>query len=138
MMRFHPVRRLGILAAAIAVAGSLGPRLLSADEQSVAGTWRGDSICVTEGSCHNESVVYYIKDVPNRPDVVMIQADKIVDGKAITMGSGEWQYDRAQRKLEWRTPRQVWLINITGDRMDGTLTLADKTVFRKMTLQKDK
>ena len=53
-------------------------------------------------ACHNESVVYYIKDVPFRPDAVLIQADKIVDGKAVTMGTGQWHYDRAQHTLEWR------------------------------------
>ena len=62
-----------------------------------------------------------------------------VRGKAaaITMGTGEWQYDRSQHALEWRTPRQVWLLKITGNRIEGTLTLADRTVFRKMTLDKN-
>jgi hypothetical protein len=93
---------------------------------------------VTDTSaCHNESVVYYVKDVPDRPEVVLIQADKIVDGKAVTMGTGPWQHDRARQTLEWRSPQHVWLLKITGNRMEGTLTLADKTVFRKMTLAKD-
>jgi hypothetical protein len=118
---------------------ALGARLLSAEAPSVAGTWRGESVCVTDTSaCHNESVVYYIKDVPDQPDLVLIQADKIVAGKAITMGTGQWQHDRAQRTLEWRTGQQVWLLKIAGNRMDGTLTLADQTVFRKMTLEKEK
>ena len=105
---------------------------------SVAGAWRGHSICATDApACHNESVVYYIKDVPDRPDVVLIQAGKIVDGKAITMGTGLWQHDRAQHTLEWRTPKQVWFLKINGNRIEGTLTLADKTVVRKMTLDKD-
>ena len=85
-----------------------------------------------------ESVVYYIKDVPDRPDLVQIQADKIVDGKAITMGTGPWQYDRPQQTLELRSPQRVWVLKITANRMEGTLTLADKTVFRKLTLFKDK
>lgn len=111
----------------------------SADPSPITGAWRGESVCVTDApACRNESVVYYIKDVPGHPDLVVIQADKIVDGKAITRGTGQWQYNQAQHTLEWRTPRQVWLLKITGDRMDGTLTLADETVFRKMTLQKEK
>jgi len=55
---------------------------------AITGTWRGQSVCVTDGeACTNENVVYYIKEVPNRLDVVFIQADKLVNGKPITMGS---------------------------------------------------
>jgi len=105
----------------------------------VAGTWRGESLCVTAApSCHNESVVYYIKDVPGRPDLVMIQADKIVDGKAVTMGTGQWNYDQTRHTLEWPSPQRVWTLTISGERIEGILTLADQTVFRKMTLKKDK
>jgi hypothetical protein len=108
-------------------------------QSTVAGTWRGQSLCVAEASaCRNENVVYYIKDVPGRPGVVLIQADKIIDGKAVTMGTGEWQHDRDRHTLEWRTGQGVWLLTISGNRMEGTLTLADKTVFRKMMLEKEK
>jgi len=114
------------------------PVCRAAEASSVAGTWRGQSVCTTDNpACQNETVVYYIKDVPDRPDLVFIQADKIVNGKAITMGSGQWRQDRAEHTLEWRMPQRVWLLKITGDRMEGTLTLADKTVARKMTLDKD-
>src|SRR5215469_14443233 len=118
--------------------GILSTRLALAATSGLAGTWRGDSVCATEASaCHNERVVYYIKDMPNRPDLVLIQADKIVDGKPITMGTGEWQYDRVRSTLEWRMPKQVWLLKITGSRMEGTLKLTDGTIFRNMILEKD-
>src|SRR5712671_2540632 len=111
---------------------------LFAQASGPAGTWRGQSICTTDApACHNESVVYYIKDVPDKSDVVFIQADKIMDGKPITMGSGQWQYNKAENTLEWRSPQRVWLLKIAGNHIEGTLTLADKTVFRKMTLDKD-
>ena len=112
---------------------------LFAQASGPAGTWRGQSTCTTDApACHNESVVYYIKEVPDKSDVVFIQADKIVDRKTITMGTGEWQFDHAQRSLEWRTRQQVWLLKITGNRIEGTLTLTDKTIFRKLTLEKVK
>ena len=113
-------------------------RLTAAEPSGVAGTWRGKSACVTDApACRSETVVYYIKDVSDRPDVVNIQADKIVDGTAITMGTGPWQYDRAKRTLEWRTSGRVWLLRIDGRRIEGTLKLADNSVFRKVTLEKD-
>lgn len=119
--------------------GMLITRLALADTSGLVGTWRGNSVCATEASaCHNERVVYYIKDVPNRPDVVVIQADKIVDGKTVTMGTGEWRFDRDRSTLEWKMPQQVWLLNVTGSRMEGTLKLADGTVLRNMTLEKDR
>ena len=113
-------------------------RLVSAEASGVAGVWSGESSCVTDAPpCHNERVVYYIKDVTDRADLVLIQADKIVDGKATKMGTGQWHYDRAQRTLEWRTPQQTWLLKVTGNRIEGTLKLADSTVFRKVMLRKD-
>ena len=106
---------------------------------AVAGVWRGESSCVSKDpACHNETVVYYIKEVPDHPDVVEIQADKIVDGKPVTMGTGEWLYDRERHTLVWQTPRQAWRLEVDGDRIAGTLTLFDGTLFRKLTLRKDR
>jgi hypothetical protein len=125
-------------ALALASFGLCGAFTAGAESSGVAGTWRGESLCATDApACHNEKVVYYIKDVPERPDSVVIQADKIVDGKAMTMGTGPWQYDRAHQTLEFRMPERVWLLTVTGMRIEGTLKLADGTLFRRMTLQKD-
>ena len=52
------------------------------------------------------------------------------------MGTSEWQHDRAHHTLEWRTPEQVWLLKVIGNRIEGTLIRADKAVFRKITLEK--
>ena len=105
----------------------------------VNGTWRGESICAAKGTaCKDEKVVYYISIVAGKADVVSIRADKIVDGQAITMGTGEWKHNAEQHTISWETPRQTWLLKVKGDTIDGTLTLADKTVVRQMTLKKDK
>jgi len=134
-MRFVYVSAILMLGCAWIIVGT---RVASAESSGLAGTWRGDSVCATEASaCHNERVIYYIKDVPNRPNLVSIQADKIVEGKPITMGTGEWQCDRLRGTLEWRMPKQIWLLKITGSRMEGTLKLMDGTVLRNMTLKKD-
>jgi hypothetical protein len=104
-----------------------------------AGVWRGESLCTetASASCRNESVVYYIRDIPDRADAVTVRADKIVDGKAITMGTGEWQYDRTRQTIEWHMPHQVWLLRLDGNRINGNLRLADGTVVRDMRLKKD-
>ena len=130
----HLVR--AVAAAGISLANaSIAP---GSEEVRVTGTWRGESVCTTPAtSCHNEVVVYYIEDVPNRPNLVTVRADKIVDGRAVTMGAGPWTHDRVRHTLEWRSSERVWLLVINGNRAEGTLTLADKTVFRKVTLKKD-
>lgn len=105
---------------------------------SPIGVWRGESLC-TPGhpSCHDEKVVYYIEAIPAKPDSMLIRADKIVDGKAITMGKGPWQYDRAKQTLSWQVQQRLWLLSINGKQMDGTLTEPGNEVFRRVTLKKD-
>jgi hypothetical protein len=111
---------------------------LAAQAAGLAGVWRGESICVQQGTaCNNEQVVYYIDAIPNHLDQVQIRADKIVNGKAVTMGSGPWAFDADHQTLKWETPHQVWLLSIHGPRMQGNLTLSDGTLVRKMTLQKE-
>jgi hypothetical protein len=105
----------------------------------IAGTWRGESLCASNRTaCVDEKVVYYISAMAEHPGVVSIRADKIVNGQAITMGTGEWKYDTEHHALIWETPRQTWLLKVEADTIEGTLTLADNTVVRRMTLKKDR
>jgi hypothetical protein len=108
-------------------------------DSPAAGVWRGESLCTdtASASCRNETVIYYIRDILDRPNAVLIRADKVVDGKAITMGTGKWQYDRTRQTIEWHMPQQVWLLRLDGDRIDGTLRLADGTIVREIRLKKD-
>jgi hypothetical protein len=111
----------------------------AADTSSPIGVWRGESKCVTGSpSCHDEQVVYYIEAIPNHPGQLSVRADKIVSGKAITMGSGPWNYDAARQALSFEWNKQVWLINVHGDQIDGTLTMPDKVIFRRMSLTRDR
>ena len=80
--------------------------------------------------------VYYIEAIPDHPDSVLIRADKIVDGKSITMGSGPWGYDRAKHTLSMGPEQRRWLLTVTGNRISGTLTVTQNIVFRRMTLTK--
>lgn len=107
-------------------------------EDSPIGVWRGESRCATGApACHNENVVYYIEAIPDKTDSVMIGADKIVDGRAIPMGSGPWKYEPAKQTLSMKFGRQLWRLTIRGKRIEGTLTVPDNVVFRRMTLVKD-
>ena len=110
-----------------------------ADEASPIGVWRGESKCMTGApACHDEQVVYYITAIPDRTGFMSVRADKIVDGKAITMGTGQWTWDSKRQTLLMEWKGRVWLVSMHGDHMDGTLTMADKTVFRRMSLTRDR
>jgi hypothetical protein len=113
--------------------------VLPSREDEVVGVWRGRSICAADrAACVDETVVYYISAITGKSGVVSIRADKVVDGRAVTMGTGEWTHDAEHHALVWATSRQTWMLKIEGDTIDGTLTLADKTVVRRMTLKRDR
>lgn len=102
------------------------------------GTWRGESKCVTDApACHDEHVVYYIEAISGTPGQVSVRADKIVNSKAITMGVGPWAYDSKRQELSFESSGRLWLLTLHGDQIDGTLTIPDKVVFRRMTLTRD-
>jgi hypothetical protein len=112
--------------------------MLAAEIPSPAGTWRGESKCTTDApACHDEHVVYYVEAVPGRPDQLSIRADKIIDGKAITMGSGPWNYDAKKQTISFESNRGLWLLAVHGDHIDGTLTVDGNVVFRHMRLTLD-
>jgi len=107
------------------------------DESKIAGTWRGDSVCVAKGtSCHDEIAVYRIAAVPGKRGYLTVTAGKVVDGKEIVMGSGEWRYDSGTHTLTVELPRGVITLKIDGDKIDGTFILPDMTVLRRITLKK--
>ena len=108
------------------------------DQEQIAGTWRGESSCaVKETACHDETVVYRFLKIPEKPGYFSISADKIVDGKAVNMGTLEFQYREDQHELVCDYAQGVWRLKVDGAKMDGTLTRADNTIFRRVTLRKD-
>ena len=107
------------------------------DESKIAGTWRGDSVCVEKGtSCHDEIAVYRIAAIPGKRGYLAVTASKVVDGREIVMGSGEWRYDSGIHTLTVELPRGVITLKIDGDKIEGTFILPDKTVLRRITLKK--
>jgi len=107
------------------------------EERKLEGTWRGDSLCVEKGAaCHDEVAVYRIATMPGKRGYLMVTGGKVVDGKEIVMGSGEWRYDSEKQTLSVELPRGVITLKLNGDKLEGTFILPDKTVFRRITLKK--
>lgn len=143
-IRFFRAAALGISVAAALVPGVFAmppnPPASSSragEERKLAGTWRGDSLCVEKGTtCHDEIAVYRITAIPGKPGYLLVTGGKVVDGKEIEMGTGEWSYDGTKRTLTVDLPRDVITLKADGDKLEGTFTLPDKTVLRRITLKK--
>jgi hypothetical protein len=104
-------------------------------ESRIAGTWRGNSVCMVKNSpCHDEVNVYHFSKLAGRPSSFLATASKVVDGKEIVMGSGAWTYDAAKQVMECKAPA-IRLV-VEGSKMEGSLTLSDGTVYRRISLKK--
>jgi hypothetical protein len=116
----------------------------TADE--IVGTWSGSSVCVDRRAapaCNDERVVYEINASPGKPNTLTANADKVVDGKRVSMGVLEFTHDAKSGSWtsELDTPRvhALFRLTVNGEMMTGTLTLLpSKAVVRKIDLRKDK
>jgi len=103
---------------------------------ALEGVWRGHSVCEDKNSpCHDEVNVYRFSPVTGRPGIFLVTASKVVDGKEIVMGNGEWKYDEAKKAVESEQPRIQ--LRIDGKEMEGALRLADGTIYRRIYLTKE-
>jgi hypothetical protein len=114
-----------------------GTRTSAEDAQShIVGTWRGNSVCMVKSSpCHDEINVYHFFKLAGKSNLFSVTASKVVEGKEIVMGSGEWTYEPDKRVVECKAPAIPMAVD--GNRMEGTLTLADGTVYRRIYLKKE-
>jgi len=66
-----------------------------------------------------------------------VSADKIVDAKAVNMGTLGFRYIAAQNALVCEYAQGVWQLSVDGNKMEGTLTRPDGIVFRRVALRKE-
>jgi hypothetical protein len=104
-------------------------------QASVEGVWRGHSVYEDKNSaCHDEVNVYRFVAVAGKANTFIVTASKVVDGKEIVMGSGEWKYDEKTRTVECQSPAIRLLLE--GKKMEGALRIEDGTVYRRIYLAK--
>ena len=102
------------------------------------GRWRGHSSRVAKGAaCRDETVVYHIAKLPEKSGYVSVNADKLVNGHPVNMGTLEFRYDQDQHALVCEYIQGVWRFKLEGGKMEGILTAPDKTIFRRVTLSKE-
>jgi hypothetical protein len=105
----------------------------------ITGRWEGTSICTKiEGneSCHDETVRYDIVPSQTTKGGVTMDAQKLVDGKYVSMGVMEYSWNAAAKRWESkfmmrRLNREIlWAFELSGDRIIGTCILLPDTVAR--------
>ena len=107
------------------------------NESSVIGVWRGNSICVPRNTaCRDEVAVYRVSAVPGKHGYVYVSGGKVIDGKEVVMGSGDWRFDASTHTLSTEVPAGEIVLVADGNTMQGTFTLHDKTVLRHITLKR--
>src|SRR5882724_6769134 len=85
-----------------------------------AGTWRGESQCAAKNTaCHDEAVVFRIAALKEKPGYFSVDADKIVDGKAIHMGTLEFRFDTEAVRIICDYPQGVWRLAVVGEKIAG-------------------
>ena len=105
---------------------------------AIAGVWRGQSSCEQkESACREETVVYRLSPLQDKPGSFSVSADKIVDGTAVTMGTLEFRYVEDQHALVCEYAQGVWRLSVDGEKIEGTLTRPDGSLFRRVALHKE-
>jgi hypothetical protein len=109
------------------------------DSQSqITGTWRGNSECVLKNSpCRDEINVYRFSEVAGKPGWFSGVGSKLVNGKEISMGALDWNYDAEKHILKSENSGATFRLVVDGSRIEGSLALADNTVYRRIHLKKD-
>jgi hypothetical protein len=106
------------------------------DESAFVGDWKGESLVVVKNSpAKDEDVVWHIAKA-GKPGMLSVRADKIVDGRTISMGTLPFKYDKTRNMIVCEFKQGVWRLNVKAYTMEGTLTRPDGTVFRRVNLKK--
>ena len=109
---------------------------------AITGTWEGESKCMVPTSpCHDEHVVYEIKEDAKAAGHFSIDAYKIVSGERAFMGTLPCRYpsDDGTLRCVGHRPDDIWIFTVTGDHMAGTLTVgAERQLFRRVQIARSK
>ena len=127
-----------------ALAARPGAAAGTGDLAQFLGTWHGTSTCVDRQvapACKDETVVYEVVR-SDKPQAVVLKADRIVDGKRVPMGDLEFTFSEKQGcwRSEFTTPRVqgVWCLVVEGKKLSGGLRVSpENAVVRKVELSRD-
>jgi hypothetical protein len=127
-----------VLALLAGAAFAQGPR------EQLVGTWRGTSLCLDRAAlpaCTDEQVVYDIAAPTSASDVIVVKADKIVEGRREPMGEVTFRPDVATGRWvsEIKTPNvhALWHLALRdGGLRGGMMLLPSTTAVRIVELKR--
>lgn len=126
-----------LLSLAAPLLWSTAAETANSEDANFIGDWRGQSTCVVKpSSCQDEDSLYHITLVTDRPGWFSLRGDKIVAGKAVTMGTVACSYDASHKSLTCDFAHQILEFTVQGNQMRGTMKLEDGSLWRKLSLKK--
>jgi len=131
--------------AAVLIALLPAAALAQSPRDALVGSWRGTSSCTNREAapaCTDEQVIYDIAAPPDAPGVLVVKADKIVNGQREPMGEVTFRLDPATGRWvsEITTPRvhAMWHLSLKDGRLSGGMFLLPaNTVIRAIELHRD-
>ena len=127
-----------LVTVSILFASAVFPLRAGAQTAKLAGDWEGSSLCTVKNSpCHDENVIYRVTE-PSTAGDLMIQMDKIVDGKPEFMAKLDCKFESKTSTVTCPMKNGEWLFTVAANKMTGTLKLPDGTLYRNISVQKVK
>lgn len=123
-----------LLVAFAAASGS--PR----DNSEILGAWEGESKCtVRDSPCHDEHVIYEIAADKDASGGLKMDGYRVANGERVFMGTLRCEYQEAKKVLSCTSrgkDSDDWEYTLSGDTLEGTLTINGKTLYRKITTKR--
>jgi hypothetical protein len=105
---------------------------------AIGGKWTGESICTIKDSpCHDEHALYIMEE-PDSDGKMKIEGYKVINGQPDFMGTLACTFDKATSTIKCLTGQNIWNFPVTGKTIEGTLTLADGRLYRRISVTKEK
>lgn len=97
------------------------------------GDWTGDSICTIRTSpCHDEHVIYRMTG-PDPAGKLKVEMDKVVNGQPEAMGDPlDCEFHNKESMFNCSMRNGMWEFHVSGDKIEGTLTLPDGRLYRRI------
>ena len=132
-------------ALAVVVSWLAAPVAPAPPDSSIAGVWRGTSVCVDRTlhpACVDETIVYEFRPLPDHDGGMRLEAKKMVSGRAETMYLLDFTYDRARGAWvsEFHAPHAhgEWSYVVRGFTLAGRLVdLPSKALVRQVDARRE-
>jgi hypothetical protein len=112
----------------------------SRENGEVLGAWEGESKCTLPDSpCHDEHVLYKISADKNVSSGLKMDGYKVVNGERVFMGTLHCEFAARKKTLSCTSRGKEaddWEYTLSGDTLEGTLTINGKTRYRKIVTKK--